>query len=99
MQMYLYKISRKDDCGYDEYDSAVVCAESRIKARFIHPSPYHYWKVEASGEGSWLFKRTNYSSWGDTGWVTPSARTIAVIYLGSTERKRPGVIVSSFNAG
>ncbi len=35
--MNLYLISRTDEVGYDEYDSAVVIAESMAEARKIHP--------------------------------------------------------------
>lgn len=36
--MKLWKISRNDRIGYDEYDSAVVAAWSEELARNIHPS-------------------------------------------------------------
>jgi len=37
--MKLYKIERKDDdVGYDNYDSAVVCAENKEAARKMHPA-------------------------------------------------------------
>ncbi len=35
--MNIYYISRIDDCSYDEYDSAVVYAESKLEATRIHP--------------------------------------------------------------
>jgi hypothetical protein len=35
--MKLYLIYRTDEYGYDEYDEAVVCAESEEEARNIHP--------------------------------------------------------------
>ena len=33
--MKLYLITRTDNWGYDEYDSVVVCAKTRIKAMLI----------------------------------------------------------------
>jgi hypothetical protein len=35
--MNLYRISQPKPTGYDTYDSAVVCAESKTQARLIHP--------------------------------------------------------------
>jgi len=40
--MKLWKISRKDRIGYDEYDSAVVAAETEEQARNIHPCHSRY---------------------------------------------------------
>lgn len=36
--MNIYLIERKGTIDYDEYDSAVVCAESEKDARNTHPS-------------------------------------------------------------
>jgi len=38
---YLYKLTRPDDCDYDEYDSAIVCAANPDDARLIHPSGHN----------------------------------------------------------
>lgn len=38
--MNLYLIERTDKIGWDEYDSAVVCAESLEDAKKINPCEY-----------------------------------------------------------
>ncbi len=43
--MNLYLISQNESNGYDTYDSAVVAAETNLKARKTHPIP--------GLEGSW----------------------------------------------
>lgn len=37
-QLYIYKLNSPDCAGYDEYDSAVVIAESVEAARLIPPN-------------------------------------------------------------
>jgi len=82
--MKLYLISRTDQVGYDEYDSAVVCAGSEEEARLIHPSRYT--------EG-WNGKEEEYGTW-------VNADTITVKYLGeATESLSAGVVCASYNAG
>ena len=41
--MNLYKISQTVNNGYDTYDSAVVCAISKEKAKQIQPSTVGDW--------------------------------------------------------
>ena len=36
--MKLFLISQDENCGYDTYDSAVVCAESEEDAKKMNPS-------------------------------------------------------------
>ncbi len=44
--MNLYQISRTDEVGYDEYDSAVVVANSISEARLVNPSSFSFgWAV------------------------------------------------------
>lgn len=52
--MNLYLISRPDRVGYDEYDSAVVCANSEGEARRIHPSENEQWTGVEDTYGSWV---------------------------------------------
>lgn len=33
----LYLITQQVDCGYDTYDSAVVCADNPDEAKLMHP--------------------------------------------------------------
>ena len=35
---HIYKISQRENNGYDTYDSAIVVAESEEEARLIHPN-------------------------------------------------------------
>lgn len=35
--MKLYLVSQETNCGYDVYNSIVVCAENEEKAKRIHP--------------------------------------------------------------
>lgn len=37
MKLYLWKIERTDNWGYDEYSDAVVVARTEADARMIHP--------------------------------------------------------------
>jgi hypothetical protein len=60
----LYKVWRIDDIGYDEYDSAVVCAGSEEEALATNPSEHSTWttsidnlRVEYIGEAAaWMGK-------------------------------------------
>jgi hypothetical protein len=51
--MKLYKVSRTGIIGYDEFDSMVVCAESKEEAKNMHPEckkeVWHKW-------GEWVNK-------------------------------------------
>jgi hypothetical protein len=49
--MKLWKISQDVNNGYDTYDSAIVAAISRQKARLIHPAGYETWPPSA---GTWV---------------------------------------------
>jgi len=49
--MNLYLLSQGVNNGYETYDSAVVCAETEEKARFIHPDRHAIW--DNHGIESW----------------------------------------------
>jgi len=99
--MKLYKISRVDTVGYDEYDSAVVSAKTKKDARTIHPSPY----VTHIKDGVWMGtysggknKGGEYEQ-GSHDWVSlHEADKLEAEFLGDTNMDR-GVILASFNAG
>lgn len=57
--MNLYLIERPDDnpAGYDDYDSAVVCANSEDEARMIHPRGTD-WDGKAGEWDSWVGSET-----------------------------------------
>ncbi len=96
--MKLWKVSRTDRIGYDDYDSMVVAAETELEARTYHPGGY----VRAKFDGGfwyWVWdggnldgKRYNDSCWG-------RVEDLRVEYLGTTDRDIRGVILASFNAG
>jgi len=84
--MNLYLITRTDCVDYDEYDSAVVCAESEAHARDIHPDG-----------GCRISERMEPAPKYGT-WIAPEL--VKVELIGTAEPLLPaGVICASFNAG
>lgn len=51
MKLKLYLVSRTDKIGYDEYDSFIIAAESRIEARAVHPDGRNGWN---DAYGTWI---------------------------------------------
>ena len=49
-KLKFYKIIRNDDVGWDEYDSAVVIAESPEEALAFLKSEYESWETDTWGE-------------------------------------------------
>ena len=100
--MKLYKISRTNKIGYDEYDSAIVAAKSATDAITIHPSGY----VTHVKNGAWMGTYSDGSKKGEeydnnyrSDWVCFSdIKTLEVEFLGTTKMDR-GLILASFNAG
>lgn len=86
--MNLYKISRDDVAGFDEFDSAVVVAESEEKARLIHPAE---WAPKNWHEN----KEFNAIDC----WIKPEKVFVALIGSAKEGLEEGMVIVSSFNAG
>lgn len=91
--MNLYRIYRTDEVGYDEYDSAVVAAETAGFAAEVCPWPELHWR-----DGDWYFKSKD-ELYGDySAWVYP--HQVSTEFLGTAkEGTKRGVIVASFNAG
>jgi hypothetical protein len=86
--MKLFKILRKDRVGYDEFDSAIVAAQTAEKARKIVPvgnnTLTHF---SENGEGDFTF------------W-TNDIKNVKVEYIGEAKSgQREAVILASFNAG
>ena len=82
--MKLFLINRTDEADYDEYDSAVVCAEDEADARSIHPCGGD---ITTSNISSW------FSSW-------CSEEKVVVGYLGEADTSiARGVVVASYNVG
>jgi len=89
--MKIYKIERTDKWSYDDYDSAVVAAESEDDARSIHPDVEY--EVLCARE-----QLENGRQNGDVhGWTL--REYIKVTYLGEADSSiGRGVICASFNA-
>jgi hypothetical protein len=86
--MNLYLLERKDDGGYDTYDSCVVVAENEENARLIHPCNNDY---------KWYNNEWVRDNWIDRTWTDPVE--LIVKELGIANSDVSGVICASFNAG
>lgn len=82
--MNLYLIKRTDKINRDEYDSAVVAAETEEQARKIHPKKNY----DPNIEGEWYKNQ----------WVDEDSVVVELIGMAKPYTK-PGVICASFNAG
>jgi hypothetical protein len=99
----LYLIERPDDWGYDEYDSAVVCANTEDEARRIHPgnepdNELYRWNDDllewVYSCGEYENQRVSWNSW------PVNINSIKVTLLGvAVEDIELGTVCSSFNAG
>jgi hypothetical protein len=90
--MKLWLMVRTDNVGYDEYDEAVVAAETEFAARNIHPSRIirYVWR------DGWV--SPNDPAWNDDSWAPPSS--LKVTEIGDAAPAiSAGVICHSFNAG
>ena len=94
MSMKLWKISRIGDTSWDEYDSAVVAAETEAEARAMCPTTPGY-PLELADDSGRFPRQDGY--WAT--WVSNVER-VSVEYLGeASPGQERAVIVSSFNAG
>ena len=82
--MNLYLLKRTDKWDYDQYDSAVVAAESENEAKKIHP------------DGSDIIVSEEANRWDS--WVSVDRVECQLIGVAEPLTNR-GVICSSFNAG
>ena len=79
--MKLFLLEQNDNCGYDTYDSCVVCAENEELAKKISPCGLND-------------NFTGYGSWAN------SPENVKAIYIGeAADSVKPGLVISSFNAG
>ena len=89
--MNLYKISQDSNCGYDTFDSAVVCAENEEVARNMNPRSLK--DKDLPNLIDWL---DNPAAWM---WCE-NRDLVKVELIGSAAPGLPqGVICASFNAG
>lgn len=86
--MNLYLIERDDTVNYEEYDSAIVAAESEDDAKTIHPNKENPHPV---GE-----RRRPFDGWPDT-WVSISH--VKATYIGEAKPEMPRGVVLASNVG
>ena len=88
--MNIYLISRTSGWGYDDYDSAVVIAESEEQARMIHPGN----NIETFDN-----KHFEFRIFKELGGWEEKPEDVKVKLIGISEEKIPQVVCASFNAG
>jgi hypothetical protein len=90
--MNIYKVSRTDEVGWDEYDSFVCVAETAAAAKKVHPFDEYNnteWPPETYSDG---YRRNH-------GWVKREAiETLQVEYVGTGDGPAR-IVLSSFCAG
>ena len=84
--MKLWLITTMDDVSWDDYDSAVVAANTEKEAKYIHPNGF---------DDPFDEKKPNDWGWG---WTTPN-RVTAKCIGEAIEGTNKGVICASYNAG
>ena len=87
IEMFIYKISQKQNDNYDTYDSAVVVARSAYDARNMNPST-----GDKMTEKDWNYR---HNSWCNS----PDLVTVECIGASATLHVAQYVVCSSFNAG
>ena len=92
--MNLWKVSQTITTGYEEFDSAVIAAESEDDARLIHPSkPNGVLKRQWDGTG-WRYNFGVIGAYDHADWAAP--RDLHVELLGeAADGTPPGVIGAS----
>ena len=83
--MNLYLITQDVTCGYDTYDSCVVCAASEADARLIHPQE----RYAVSYGRNW-----DRHTWADR----PDQVTAKLLGVADASL-HAGVVCASYNAG
>jgi len=83
--MKLWLITKTDDVDWDDFDSAVVAANTKIEAKNIHPEGHNN-----------PFDENKPNDWA-SGWTTPDK--VKAEYLGNAKKgTKKGVICSRLNA-
>jgi hypothetical protein len=93
MTMNIYKVSRTDTVGWDQYDAFVCIAETEEAARNMHP-------YEDDHDDIWDIPDTYDDGYRrNTGWVKrKEIGTLKIEHIGTADGL-PGIILSSFCAG
>jgi hypothetical protein len=81
--MKLYLISQTVNDGYDTYDKAIVCASNKKEAVNIHPNGERYNPLSWEQRVSWVCDK----------------KDIKIKLVGTTKRKKAGVVLASCRAG
>lgn len=94
--MNLYMLSRTNTVDYDEFDRAIVAAETEDAARLVHPNGYAEW---APAQNAWIGRRPDGSTWeASPTWIAPA--DVQVLHIGTAlPGQKAGVVLASFNAG
>ena len=100
--MKLWKVSRTDYIGYDEYDRFICSATTLYNAARVHPNQADYGVTWCDERVGWIDR------WGEqessSGW-TSDLDSLEIEYLGMAAEVRGGdengtrVIMHSFRAG
>lgn len=88
--MKLWLLTQNVNTGYDTYDSAVVAAETKEDAVWVHPDKYNQWD-------DYLCKSLN-EDWYET-WARFPEEVIAFCIGETTTYDAGAVVCASFNAG
>ena len=110
--MNVYKVSRKDDIDYDQYDSFVCVAETEEQAKLMFPDPDgiefegEYYHLEVTDrKGTLVVCNTDRKISQDVDFRlhewTNNINNIEVELIGVADPKytEPQIISASFNAG
>lgn len=90
--MNLYKVTRTDYIGYDEYVEFVCAAQDEEQARNIAP-----WG--SLGEGTMVTWDTGIRRWGWCWADTINDVQVELIGVADSKYTKPQIISASFNAG
>lgn len=90
--MNIYKVSRKDNWGYDQYDSAIVVADNEEQAMLIPPD------YDSEIAESYMSPYDYMEKCGIPDYWSPNNLNIELI--GITDKyDKPITLLASFNAG
>lgn len=86
---YIYLLTQDQVRGYDTYNACVVCAKNEDEARLIRPDGKS-WGGHNDG-WHWIDRSTSWAS---------ALSRVRVEKIGTADGNiKPGIIMSSFNAG
>lgn len=95
MKLKLFKVTQKENNDYDTYNSIIVCAIDKARARVIYPSVHcsYVWKRKVG----WVNEeevKVQSDNWAN------ELRNTRVVEIGiATENMKEGVVLASYNAG